>query len=211
MIEKLIWEQGQLRRTIDSLQDKVAELTVPRQAPPLASPRPQVECGAPAMSSTETPLESMMRRLEDMEKMVREDAGKEKREVQTEPLPPEERVPIRDDPEECLGDGDVKRRKMDSTVSQLLRSMESPQAAYLRHVKDYQELPTASWPMPEGYKERLAPTYHILGSFTRRARESSMRRGGSKLTTCSGTLQRRRWSRLWMQWTTCSLANPVGF
>jgi hypothetical protein len=128
---KLLDEQRRLRRRIAELEE----------APP---PAVSGETGGPpdpsgATSSAGDPLnprlELMMKRLESMEEVLRKDSGS------PPPLPP-------------VGShgGDC-----DELIAELERASQNVHSSFLKQLRRYREV--HPWPMPAGYRKRLAPTY----------------------------------------------------
>ena len=87
-----------------------------------------------------------MKRLEEMESMVRVDAGKEP--VQRAPAPSTVAVPGGD----LSVDAEIKVQ-----LAELERAAMNVHHAFLTQLRAYRDVPP--WPVPTGYRKRLAPSY----------------------------------------------------
>ena len=153
-------DQRALRRTIDSLQDQLAQERAQRMdggtgAPPPSSPGPgpDVPNPVPAQVPGQSGIEAMMARLASLENMMKEDNGRAVVAPPTLDAVAAQGSGIAS----TTAPGSLGSVANDELIAELERAAQNPHGVFLRQLKKFREV--SPWPMPLGYRQRLAPSY----------------------------------------------------
>ena len=168
---------SRLEQALGPLAQRVA--SVPAEAPP---PPPPPE--PPREAANEEELRRMRERLEAVERLIQEDGGGSPGARGASSKPPEAppvpvpspgpqaggyvpvmtRLPRGDErsgelevPREGAPTGGVPGWAAQDLISAIERTTASAHGAFAAELRRYQPVPEAEWPLPEGYRARLAP------------------------------------------------------
>ena len=162
LINRLLDEQRELRRTIGSLEDRLAAGRADSTGA-VPDPRPRGSSGdgggvdvQPHPDVQPRPEDSrlaqMMSRLEEMERVIREDFGAAARAAVTGAAVPVGLGAPGGSAAASHGGGVVE-----NIISDVERMGQPVHESFLRQLRRYKDV--RPWPMPEGYQQRLAPSY----------------------------------------------------